>query len=104
MTEVSEIYRFRADIVGSDAISLESYPIFDDEYHDLLGAFTVDQGDIIIGFISGRYHLAALLISTGEKFFFTPVDGPDGKVIYGIVSEYKISAKSVATRADNGET
>lgn len=96
-----EIYRFRAEISG-DAPSLESYPIYDDECYNLLGAFTVDRGDTMMCFISGRYHEAALLISTGDKFYFTPVDGPDGKVIYGIVSELKISARSVAVRAENG--
>lgn len=98
-----EIYRFNVEISG-DAPSLESYPIYDDELLNLLGAFTVDYGDTMAGFISGRYNHVALLISTGDHFFFTPVDGLDGKVLYGIVSEYKISARSVATRANDGET
>ena len=94
----SNIYKFKVEI-GGDAPSGESHPIYDDEGKHLLGAFVLDKGQTLLGFVSGVAHPTALHVSTGDFFFFTPIDGPDGKVAFGIVSEVRISHLSVQTQA-----
>ena len=90
---MDKIYKFKVEVSG-DAPSGESYPIYDDEKHQLLGAFVVDKGQVLLGFISGIHHPTALYISTGDIFYFTPIDGPDGKIAYGVVSDVSISVSS----------
>jgi len=94
---MDRIYKFQAEVSG-DTPSKESHPIYDDEYQ-LLGAFVLDRGQVVLGFVSGRYHSTALHVSTGAPFFFTPFDGEDGKIAYGIVSEVKLSPLSIKTKA-----
>lgn len=95
---MDNIYKFSVEIEG-DAPSGESHPIYDDEKRQLLGAFVLDRGQFILGFISGVDHPTALHVSTGYPFYFTPIEGEDGKVLYGIVSEVKISNISKITQA-----
>lgn len=95
---MDNIYKFRVEIEG-DAPSGESHPIYDDEKKQLLGAFVLDTGQFILGFISGVDHPTALHISTRYPFYFTPIEGADGKISHGIVSEVKISNMSKLTEA-----
>jgi len=95
---MSKVYTFSTEILG-DVTSRETFPIFDDECQQLLGAFTLNVGNFIQGFISGSNHPVAICVSTGGHFFFTPKDGNDGKIASGIVSDVAISPLSVRVRA-----
>lgn len=91
---MDSIYQFEVAVEG-DVISGESFPIYDDEAKKLLGGFTLKGGDVIYGFIAGVDHTAALFVSTGDPFYFTPREDRNGKIAYGIVSELPISPLSV---------
>ena len=82
---------FRTPIVYCDiAASDGALPIYDN-YKNLVGGFILEVGDTIRGFISGRANEVSLRLTTGEGFWFTAKDGPDGKVDRGIVSEWCIN-------------
>ena len=95
------VYTFEIEIEG-DIYSGESFPIYDDECKKLLGGFTLKKGEVIYGFIAGVNHQAALYVSTGETFYFTPKEDENGKVSHGIVSDLPISPLSVAVDKTNG--
>lgn len=92
--EMDRVYQFEVAIEG-DILSGESFPIYDEEQKKLLGGFALKNADVIFGFISGINHSAALFVSTGEVFYFTPREDLNGKVAYGVISELPISPLSV---------
>ena len=82
-----EVYRFRAKIYGDIVSSNESCPIYD-SCNSLVGAFVVDSGDSILGFLSGNANEIALSVTTGGGFWFTPVENDSGKVVLGVVTYF----------------
>ena len=80
------VYRFRASIAGDVETSHESYPIYDPS-GKLVGGFTVDSGDRVIGFVSGQDSEIALAVSTGKGFWFTPVVNSCDKIVSGVVED-----------------
>ncbi len=94
----NRVYKFSVELKsGVDVPSMESFPIYEDALV-LVGAFTVSQGDRIDGFLAGSGYPLALSVSLGDDFYFTPVEGEDGKVSSAILSERSISAHSVKIR------
>jgi hypothetical protein len=92
---MSRIFKFSADLRGmADPAPYQTYPIYDD-FDDLIGAFTVKQGDVIQGFVGGAGYPLALAVSTDETLFFTPVDGFDGRVCEGRLTWRSTGARSV---------
>lgn len=91
---MGKIFRFTAEVEG-DVYSRETFPIYDDECKQLLGGFSLVQGELVLGFIAGTEHPAALYVSTGAPFYFTPRDDKNGNVSFGVISEAPISPLSV---------
>lgn len=88
-----KVFTFNVEVYG-DMLSYASLPIYDDAYN-LIGAFIVDKGQQIAGFVSGTKSPAALAISTGDSFFFTTHDGEDGKIDFAILTEYRLYTTSI---------
>lgn len=78
-------YRFTVSIPGNIVFSDGPKPLFD-EYGNLVGAFNLQFGSTVIGFLSGSGYEAALQVSTGEPFFVTPNEDLKGEVTSAIVS------------------
>lgn len=97
-----DTYKFKANIEG-DICSGESYPIYNDGYTALIGGFTLNKGDQVLGFVSGTGHPAAIFVSTGDNFYFTPREDKNGMISHGIVSEVPISPLSIAINMTNKE-
>lgn len=85
-------YRFNASISGNVVFSDGPKPLFD-EYENLIGAFNLQHGNTVIGFLSGSGYEAALQVSTGETFFFTPKENSAGEVVSAIISPIPTSVR-----------
>ena len=83
---MSKVYRFEVEVEG-DVLSRETFPIYDDSLKTLLGGFSLKSGDVIVGFVAGVDHPAALAVSTGSHFYFTVKDDRNGMVSHGIINE-----------------
>jgi hypothetical protein len=86
------IYRFQVEITG-DVPAYQTHPVYD-ESGTLVGGFTLLHGDVVTGFIAGVGYPLALSVSTDAPFYFTPREGPDGKVSKGVISDKQISVNS----------
>lgn len=93
------VYKFNLEISGDVAASEGALPIYDDNGL-LIGGFTVQTGDLIVGFIAGQGYPLALEVSTGAPIWFHPCQGADGLVSYAIVT---LKSKSVASYKINPE-
>lgn len=79
-----------------------SWPIYD-EYFMGVGAFTVAEGGIIKAFLSGQGYPLALKVSSGEKFYATPLLGKWGGIEKLIVSEYRLNSESLEVTAEESK-
>lgn len=91
------IYKFLTNIDG-DMESFTTCPIYDDNMV-VVGGFCVYSGNAVEGFISGNENSVALLISTGDGFWFTPKSDSTGRIHHAIVSEVQHSVLSKLVRA-----
>ena len=68
----------------------KSWPIYDEHFFGV-GAFVVTDGGRIRGFLSGIGYPLALKVSSGERFYVTPLLGKWGGIEKLIVSECKLN-------------
>lgn len=87
------VYRFNVMVYG-DVPSFESLPIYDDA-DKLIGAFVVDQAQTVRCFVSGVSYPGSIAVSVGDPFYFTTYDGPDGKIVSAILTDYKLNEVSI---------
>jgi hypothetical protein len=88
----ARIFRFKVEIPG-DLESYKTYPVYD-EFGKLVGGFTVFKGSMMAGFIAGVGYPLALVISTGEPFYFTACEDSTGRISYGKVTDYEMNSDS----------
>ncbi len=90
--ENSVTYRFEVQVEGNME-AYRSMPLYDDS-GALVGAFTLDHGQTVQGFVSGANHQASIQISTGEPFYFTPFN-TDNFITHGLVTSCKVNFNSI---------
>lgn len=86
-------YTFVATMIDT-VPSFETFPLYD-EYRHLVGSFLRFRGDLIKGFVSGSDTPIGLKVSSGDKFYLTPVLDKEGCVAHAVVSELRSSETSV---------
>ena len=79
------VYKFNLEITGDIASSDGALPIYDD-CGLVIGGFTVQTGDMIVGFVAGHGHPMAIEIATEAPVWFHPRQGPNGLIAYAIVT------------------
>jgi hypothetical protein len=93
-------YTFTADCGWAEAD--KTWPIYD-EHFIRVGAFIITEGGLAKGFLSGTGYPLALKVSTGEKFYATPLLGKWGGVEKLIVSECKLNYESLEVTAEESK-
>lgn len=90
---MDRVFRFEAQVIDT-VPSHETFPIVDDG-KKLMGSFIRLFGDQVRGWVAGSDSPVALSISTGDKFWFTPILDEEGTVSYAVVSENRLGISSV---------
>ena len=71
-------------------------PIFDDEAkRSLIGGFVIKAGDTVTASVSTKDNPYTLHFTSGIPFYFTAMEGKDGKISHALISEVPIKPYSV---------
>ena len=92
------VFRFDAVLEGWTPAG-EVFPITN-ENSQIIGAFTVSDGPIWKCFVSARGSYEALMITSGDKFYLTPILTSDGSITELRVSMFKVNDDSKSMTAE----
>lgn len=95
-------YSFQVEIYG-DVIYDGIMPIYDADTNMPVGGFTARHGNLIACFLSGQGYPTALNVSSGESFWFTPLNDKKGQVCAAYVSGLPLgpTSKKVTSASAN---
>lgn len=94
---MTNVIYFEVEISG-DVIGDSAKPIFNEYDGGLIGGFVLKKGNTVACFLSSEKPYS-LFLSSEQSFYFTTIDGPDGKVNRAVISEYAIKPTSIKVEA-----
>lgn len=94
MENKTDILNFEVEIYG-DVLNDGSKPIFNDDPRELLGGFTIKAGSVVACSVPLKGNPYSLHFTSGIPFYFTPMEGEDGKISHALISEVPIKPYSV---------
>lgn len=97
---MSRVFQFMVDIskVNMDIPYGETFPVYDEAAEALVGSFLLRTDGFASVFVGGSGYPTALSVSTGDDFWFTLIEGKDGKVSLAKISQMPISVNSIKIR------